>query len=194
LKNEYKTRIYGTLDIPELGFRFNATVENLNHLVYFNTSAIPTQHRGNIQVVSANWKQHLAWGILNWDNDLVYQVSSQPDILPLPDLTVYSNLYVKGTLSKVLLSHLGVDCRYHTTYYAPAYMPATGMFHTQNTVKIGNYPYMNAYVNFHLKRMRFFVMYSHVSRFFADPNYFSAPYYPMNPAIIKAGLSWNFYD
>lgn len=194
LKNEYKTRIYGTLDIPELGFRFNATVENLYHLVYFNTAGVPTQHNGNIQVVSANWKQHLNWGIFNWDNDVVYQVSSQSKILPLPNLTVYSNLYVKGTLSKVLLSHLGIDCRYHTAYYAPAYMPATGQFHTQATVKVGNYPYMNAYVNFHLKRMRFFVTYSHLSRLFANPNYFSAPYYPMNPAIIKVGLSWNFYD
>lgn len=192
--NEYKTRIFGTLDVPELGFHFNATVENLNNLVYFNASALPTQHTGNIQVVSANWKQHLDWGLLNWDNDVVYQVSSQSNILPLPALTVYSNLYVKGMLSKVLLSHLGIDCRYNTAYNAPAYMPATGQFYTQTAVKVGNYPFMNVYANFHLKRMRFFVMYSHVSRLFAKPNYFSAPYYPMNPAIIKAGLSWNFYD
>lgn len=194
LKNEYKTRIYGVLDIPELGFHFNATVENIYHPVYFNTAALPAQYDGNIQIVSANWKQHLSKGILNWDNDVVYQVSSRSDIVPLPHLTVYSNLYLKGTLSKVLLSHLGIDCRYHTAYYAPAYMPATGQFHTQKSVKVGNYPYMNAYVNFHLKRMRFFITYTHLSRLFADPNYFSAPYYPMNPAIIKAGLSWNFYD
>lgn len=193
-QNEYKTRIFGTLDIPSIGFNFNATVENLNHLVYFNTAAVPSQHSGNIQVLSANWKQHLSWGILNWDNDLVYQASSRQDILPLPTLTVYSTLYLKGMISKVMLSHLGVDCRYNTAYYAPAYMPATGQFYTQSSVKVGNYPYMNVYANFHLKRMRFFVMYSHISRFFAAPNYFSAPYYPMNPAIVKAGLSWNFYD
>jgi len=193
-RTEYKTRIFGSLDIPSIGFHFNATVENLNHLVYFNDAALPKQHSGNIQVLSANWKQHLSWGILNWDNDLVYQASSQQRILPLPNLTVYSNLYLKGVLSKVLLSYFGVDCRYNTSYYAPAYMPATGQFHTQTSVKVGNYPFMNVYANFHLKRMRFFVMYSHISRLFANPNYFSAPYYPLNPAIVKAGLSWNFYD
>lgn len=97
-------------------------------------------------------------------------------------------------LSQVLLTQVGVDCRYHTAYYAPAYMPATGQFHNQDAVMVGNYPFMNAYANFHLKRMRFFVMYAHVSRLFAEPRYFSAPHYPMNPAMLKVGLSWNFYD
>ncbi len=193
-QNEYKTRIFGTLDIPAMGFSFSATVENLNNLVYFNNQAIPDQYGGNIQVFTANWKQHLSVGVLNWDNELYYQASSHRDILPLPDLTVYSNLYLKGVLSQVLLSHLGIDCRYHTSYFAPAYMPATGQFHTQAALKVGNYPYMNVYANFHLKRMRFFVMYSHLSRLFAEPQYFSTPYYPLNPTIIKAGLSWNFYD
>jgi len=139
-------------------------------------------------------KQHLGAGILNWDNDVVYQLSSNQNVLPLPDLSVLSDLYLKFTLSKVLHSHLGIDCRYNTAYYAQAYMPATGLFYNQKELKIGNYPFMNAYANFHLKRMRFFIMYSHLSRFFVQPNYFSAPHYPLNPAIVKVGLSWNFYD
>jgi len=192
--NENKTRISGSLDIPALGFLANAGVENITNYVYFNNHALPAQYTGNIQVLSFNWKQHLGLGILNWDNDAVYQLSSNPEILPLPDLSVYSNLYLKFLISKVMTTHLGVDCRYHTEYYAPAYMPATGQFYTQQNIKIGNYPFMNVYGNFHLKRMRFFLMYSHLSRFFASPNYFSAPHYPLNPAIIKFGLSWNFYD
>lgn len=193
-KNEYKTRIRGSLSIPALGFSARAGVENITNIVYFNQKALPQQYDGNVQVLSINWKQHLEFGQLNWDNDLVYQLSSNQDILPLPDLTVYSDLYLKFKISKVLLTHLGVDCRYHSDYYAPAYMPATGQFYTQKDVKIGHYPLMNLYGNFHLKRMRFFVMYSHLSRLFANPNYFSAPHYPMNPAVLKVGLSWNFYD
>jgi len=193
-RNEYKTRVNGSLDIPALGFSFSASLENLTNHLYFNDEAVPEQYSGNIQVLSANWKQHLGLGILNWDNNLVYQASSYPTILPLPTLAVYSNLYLKGMVSKVMTTQVGVDCKYHTSYYAPAYMPATGQFYTQQSVLVGNYPYMNVYANFHLKRMRFFVMYSHVSRLFADPQYFSSPHYPLNPAILKAGLSWNFYD
>lgn len=193
-KNEYITKLSGNLDIPALGFKFKLMVENLTNHVYFNNSALPEQIDGSTQVLSANLNQKLRLGILHWDNDIVYQVSSDNLRLPLPTLSIYSNLYIKTILSKVLTTYLGVDCRYFSEYYANSYMPATGQFYTQQNVKIGNYPYMNAYGNFHLKRMRFFVMYSHLSRFFADPNYFSTPHYPLNPAALRVGLSWNFYD
>ncbi|MEA4839430.1 MAG: putative porin [Bacteroidales bacterium] len=191
---ENRTHISGMLNIPALGFTAKAGVENLTNMVYFNNDALPDQYSGNIQVLYFNWKQHLSAGIINWDNDVVYQLSSNRTILPLPDLTAYSNLYLKFLISKVMTSQIGIDCQYHSAYYAPAYMPATGQFYTQQETKVGNYPLMNVYGNFHLKRMRFFVMYSNISHFFAEPNYFSAPHYPINPSIIKFGLSWNFYD
>lgn len=194
LDKEQLASLHGSLDMPDLGFRFKATVTNLSNHVYFNEKALPAQYGGHIQILVAKWSQHLRLGVLNWDNQVTYQASSQPDIVPLPTLAAYSNLYLKGTLSQVLLTQVGIDCRYHTLYYAPAYQPATGQFHVQDDVKIGNYPFMNAYANFHLKRARFFVLYSHVSRLLANPAYFSAPHYPMNPAILKVGLSWNFYD
>jgi len=193
-KNEYKSLVRGSLSIPAIGFEAHAGIENLSNFIYFNTSAQPDQFSGNIQVLSLHLKQHLNAGILNWDNDVVYQLSSNQNVLPLPDLSVLSDFYLKFKLSKVLLSHLGIDCRYNTAYYAQAYMPALGQFYNQKELKIGNYPFINAYANFHLKRMRFFITYSHLSRFFAEPKYFSAPHYPLNPALVKVGLSWNFYD
>jgi len=192
--NEFQTSLRGRLIIPDLDIEAQACIDNLTNRIYFNTLAMPAQYLGNIQVMTLKIKDRLHAGIFNFDNSLVWQFSSNKDVLPLPDLSLYSDLYLKFKLSKVLSTHIGVDCRYNTSYFAPSYMPALGQFYNQNTVEVGNYPFMNAYGNFHLKRMRFFVMYSHVSRFFAQPNYFSAPHYPINPAIIKAGISWNFYD
>ncbi len=193
-RNEYKTRISGSLSIPALGFDLSAGVENISNYVYFDRKALPAQYDGQIQVLFAAWKQHLGYGIINLDNEAVFQLSGKEEILPLPRLSLYTNLYAKTKLFDVLTLQAGVDCRYHTAYYVPKYMPATGQFYLQDELKIGNYPFMNAYANFHLKRARFFVMYTHGSRWFADPNYFSLPHYPLNPAGIKAGLSWNFYD
>ena len=61
-----------------------------------------------------------------------------------------------------------------------------------NKVKIGNYPLLSAYVNFDLKRTRFYVQYYHANQ--SDGRYFWAPGYPMNPGGLHFGLSWNFYD
>jgi len=125
---------------------------------------------------------------------VVYQVCSNSDILPLPSVVLYHNLYFHDKWFSVLSIQFGVDVRYHTAYYAPTYMPATGQFYSQNKTMIGNYPVMNAYVNCHLKRTRFFLEYYHINNKFMTGEYFSMPYYPIDPAVVKLGISWNFYD
>jgi hypothetical protein len=119
-------------------------------------------------------------------------------VLPLPDINVYSNLYLDFKLAKKVLNvQMGADVRYFTEYYAPAFMPATGQFYLQpedDMVKIGNYPVVNVYLNAMLKRTRIYVMMYHVNQGMGNSMYFYAPHYPINPRLLKIGISWNFYD
>jgi hypothetical protein len=190
----YKTRLGGTFAIPTLGFDFNLSVDNLTDMVYFDKEALPQQHNGNIQVVAANLKQDFRVGSFTLENNVVYQLSSNQAVLPLPEIALYHNLYYHGLWFKVLNMQIGADVRYHTAYYAPSYMPATGQFFVQDKMKIGNYPVMNVYINAHLKRTRFFIQYYHLNQLFMQGDYYSMPYYPINPATLKMGLTWNFYD
>jgi len=190
----YRTHLGGTFSIPTRSFSLNVSVENITQYIYFDTDAFPAQFSGNIQVFAANLKQDFHVGKFALENNVVYQLSSHPGILPLPDFTLYHNLYYNDLWFKVLTIQLGVNLRYHTAYYAPNYMPATGQFYNQTTTKIGNYPALNAYINLHLKRTRFFVEYYHVNNLFMNGAYFSMPNYPIDPANVKLGVSWNFYD
>lgn len=190
----YTTHLGGVFSIPTLGFKFDLSVENISNYIYFNNKALPEQFAENIQVVGADLKQDFHIGKFTLENNVVYQLSSHQDKLPLPDITLYHNLYYHDLWFKVLSVQMGVDMRYHTAYYAPSYMPATGQFYTQNEMKIGNYPVMNLYLNAHLKRTRFFAQYYHVNQLFMKGDYYSMPYYPLYPAIFKMGLTWNFYD
>ena len=192
--NIYRTHIGGTFSIPTRLFSLNVSVENITQYVYFDSIAKPVQFSGNVQVLAVNLKQDFHFGKFALENNIVYQLSSQPGVLPLPDLTLYHNLYFHDVWFHVLSMQLGVNVRYHSAYYAPAYMPATGQFCTQATTKIGNYPVVNAYINFHLKRTRFFLEYYHINQKFTNDAYFSMPNYPIDPAIIKWGISWNFYN
>lgn len=190
----YRTNVGGTFSIPTRSFALNVSVENITKYVYFNADALPAQFDGNIQVLSANLKQDFRLGKFALENNVVYQVSSQQNILPLPTLALFHNLYFRDRWFNVLSVQIGANVRYHSAYYAPAYMPATGQFHSQSNVKIGNYPVVNAYANLHLKRTRFFFEYYHINQMFMKGAYFSMPNYPINPANFKMGLSWNFYD
>jgi hypothetical protein len=190
----YKSFLGGTFAIPTLDFNFNLSVENVTNHLYFNKQALPQQYDGNIQVLAANLKQDFHLGSFTLENNVIYQLSSNQSVLPLPEITLFHNLYYHGLWFKVLSMQIGADMRYHTAYYAPSYMPATGQFFVQDEMKIGDYPVMSVYINAHLKRTRFFAQYYHVNQLFMKGDYYAMPMYPINPATFRIGLTWNFYD
>ena len=193
-KKIYRTNIGGTFSIPTRSFSLNIGIENITQFIYFDTKALPAQFSGNVQVLAANLKQDFHVGKFALENNVVFQLSTQPGILHLPRFTFYENLYFHDIWFDVLSVQLGANLRYNSEYYAPAYMPATGQFYNQSITKIGNYPVVNVYLNCHLKRTRFFVEYYHINQMFMHGDYYSMPGYPIDPAIIKMGISWNFYD
>lgn len=198
MDKEFRTRIEGELSSERWKTRIKAGVENIKNFTYFNRQALPEQKSGSIQVVSATLQQDFKLGIFHLDNEVIWQKTSDGDVLPLPDLSLYHNFYMQFKLAKKVLSvQLGADMRYFTKYHAPAYMPVIQQFHLQpdnDRVEIGGYPMVNVYANFHLKRTRFYVMMYHVNQGAGRSNYFLAPHYPINPRLLKLGLSWNFYD
>ncbi len=200
LDKEFRTKVEGELNVKRWGTNIRAGLENIKNYTYFDYVARPAQFGSNIQVLFARLNQKLNLGILHFDNEVIWQKSSNQSILPLPDLSLYSNLYLDAKLAKRVLSlQFGVDVRYFSKYYAPTYSPGIQQFHLQtNNVDeralIGGYPIVNVYANFHLKRTRFFVMMYHVNQGMGDRNYFLVPHYPINQRLLKLGLSWNFYD
>lgn len=190
-----RTKIGGTFAIPTRSFSLNVSIENILNYVYFNSSALPEQYSGGVQIISANLKQNFKFGRFGLENNVVYQVSSNQDVIPLPMLALYHNLYYHDIWFKVLGIQAGVDMRYHSSYFAPILMPATGQFYVQNHTKVGNFPVMSAYLNFHLKQTRFFFEYFHLNQQFTKGvAYLSMPGYPIDPAIVKMGVSVNFYN
>lgn len=180
----------GELYIPFTRTTLSAGVENLQNYIYFNSEKQIAQHSDNVQVLMAKIDQRIRLGVFNWDNQVVYQTSSNESVIPVPQLSVYSNLYLKALIVNELTLQLGVDAHYHTKYMSPGYEPALLQFYNQNEKEIGNYPIATAYANMHLKQTRFFVMFYNIGAKFIRPyEYFSLPNYPVNPFILKLGLS-----
>ena len=198
MEKEFRTRVEGELNIDRWGTNLRAGVENVKNYTYLNQKAVPEQNSGNIQILSATLKQNFRAGIFHLDNEVTWQKSSNETVLPLPQFSVYSNLYLLTKLAKkVLTVQLGADVRYFTKYNAPAYTPSIQQFHLQpenDQVEIGGYPIVNVYANLHLKRTRLFAMYSHVNQGMGTRNSFLVPHYPINPSLLRIGVSWNFYD
>ena len=192
-----KTRRYkvaGNLIIPWSKTSFGIGVENIQNYVYFNSFGLPQQYGGNVQIFSASLTQPLKVGILHWDNTVYYQKTSNSTVLPLPELVIYSNLYIKFIAFKVLKVQFGVDCDYYTSYKSLNYQPATMSFTVQGDqpMYVGNYPLINVYVNARLYKTRFYIQYSHLNQGWFSTNSFFMPHYPMNPRRLELGLAIDF--
>lgn len=195
----YRFYVGGEVSYPYEWVKAKAKVgfENITHPIYFNSSGLPVQHTGNVQVITADARVDVTTPWVNLENSVVWQLSSD-STMPLPSISLYHNLYYHGWWAKkAMYAQIGIDVRYHTAYYAPVLNPATGQFCIQNQVKIGNYPVMNVYLNAYVKllKLKLFVQWQHFNYYFMKDSqaFLSMPDYAMNPAVIRAGAHWYFW-
>ncbi len=209
LDQELRTHIEGLFSLKRTKTKLRVAYDNLQNYTYFaqrynitedfgrsgNTVSV-RQSGKNISLLTLQLAQDFRFGPLNWQNVVTYQKSSDEDVLPVPMLNVYTNLFLHFKIAKVLTVDLGADARFFTKYKALDYSPALGQFTVQDNgaanVETGNYPIVNAYANMHLKHTRFFVMMSHVNASSGDS--FLVPHYPVNGRIFRFGVSWNFFN
>lgn len=199
-------RAQGVLNYQKTRTRFRFAFDEIRNYTYFASTftssddgrlynmAYSRQASSPITVLTAEVNQDLTFGPLNWETQLTWQKSTDQDILPLPAINVYTNLYLRFKIAKVLNCDFGADARYFTKYAAPDYFPSLGQYTVQandDKVKIGGFPLVNVYFNFKLSRARFFAMMSHIN---GGNKYFFTPHYPLNGRVFRFGISWNFAD
>ena len=210
LSPETHTHLEGIFSYDKTRTTLRVAVDEIQNYTYFgmsynNNDTVRTaltggvfQEAANINVLTLQLKQDFTLGPLNWENIITYQNSSMKSVLPLPTLNIFSNLYLKFKIARVLSVELGSCLTYFTAYEAPDYLPQISQFAVQKNgnskVEIGNYPFVDVYANMHLKRARFFVAFNHVNASSGTKNYFLAPHYPTNSRILRVGVSWNFYN
>ena len=215
-KQEMRTRIEGMLSYSLTNTRLRLAVEEIQNYTYFgmsydtnndgsgniigreNLTAGAYQEGSNINLLTAQLYQDFRLGPLNWENIITYQHSSNTDVLPLPALNIFSNLYLKFKIAHVLDVELGGNVTYFTKYEAPDFCPMINQFavqkNTASRVELGEFPFVDVYANLKLKGVRFFVMMSNVLYSSANRKYFTTPHYPMNGSVMHMGVSWPFFN
>jgi len=175
--------------------RFRIAYDLISDYVYLDQQVRPAQHSGTIHLISAALQEEFHWRKWGADANLLYQYVSDKTVLRLPEFTASLSLFPTLPLFKnACILQPGVDLFYNTAYYANAYMPAARMFYLQDEKEIGNYIYMDVFINLMVKRFRIYVKYQHLNSLWSEPRYYMVPHYPMQEAAFKFGMSWSFYD
>jgi hypothetical protein len=167
----------------------------VKNYVYFDQSAQPAQYSGTINIIKASLMDEFRWKVWGINAQLIYQMNSNKEIVRVPAFMARVSFCPTLPLfQNACILQPGIDLFYNTAYYASAYMPATRSFYLQDEKKIGNYAYMDVFVNLMIKRFRIFAKYEHLNALWGENRYYTVPHYPMQGGIFKYGLSWSFYD
>ena len=193
------TKIRARIDIPRWKLSAEAGYALLANYTFYDTLGIVRQHNGAISVISAALNKELVAGPMHFDNRLLFQYSSNPDVLPLPTLAVNLRWFIQFDIQPgVMQMQLGANGYWNTKWYSPAWNPALGVFYNQNKNLYNNGPYMDLFMNIQWKHLCLYVKYQNVGRGWPmeRKDYFTADGYTytvdgMNG--LKLGMFWPFY-
>ncbi len=197
---ENETRLEGSVEIPHVGLSATVSQSVLGNKVYYGERALPVQASDVVSVTGVYLREDLPIRLgsssINLNHRVMLQWSTDQKVVPVPLASVYlSYFYEFDVVRDVLKLQIGVDGRYNTRYFAPGYNPGVGQFYNQREKELGDYIWLDAFVNAKWKRMRIILKMAHLSDdMLGSRNFFSVLHYPMNRRVLKFGLSWNFYD
>ncbi len=185
----------GAIKMPERNFDISTEFSLVNNYIYFDSTANPNQYTDVFPVLSVSLKKGFNLWRFYFKNIINYQVPGKDDILPLPALSVYHSTWFEQSFIRGILNmQIGFDIYYSTSYKGYAYQPAISQFHLQNERMLGNYPFVDVFINFKHKRARIFFKSEHLNSGYLDPEYFTVLNYPRNERMFKFGVSWSFYN
>ena len=194
---EDETRFEVSLKIPSWALELSAWQGLVNNKIYYDAQSSVAQSSDAISLTSLYARKDFRLGGFHFDHRVLLQWSTNQEVIPVPLCSAFLSYYYEFWVerNKVLRMQVGVDGRYNTSYYAPSYNPALAAFYNQREYKIGDYPYLDAFVTAKWKRMRIFLKYQHANyNLFGNGRYLTTAGYPLNPGMFKFGISWGFYD
>lgn len=190
-----KSTLEAELSIPKWRFEAAFGYALVANMLYYDTTAVIRQHGTPISVMSASLHKDFTFWRLHFDNRALFQLSSAPDVLPLPKLALNLRWYFDLDVVKDVMNlQLGINAVANTRWWAPAYSPDVGQFHLQTREKYGNIPYCDIFANIQWKRASIYIKYTNAFQESWDrADYFSAYRYIKPASGIKFGIHWPFY-
>ena len=193
---ESETRFEVNFSVPDIALEVGAWQGVMTNMIYYGNDCRVAQNPGTVSLTSLYARKDFRFAGFHLDHRALVQISSDEHVLPVPTFSAYLSYYYEfWVVRDVLRVQVGLDGRFNTAYYAPGYNPALSAFYNQREVKIGNYPYLDAFVSAKWKRMRILLKLQHLNQnLFGNGEYFQVARYPLNPRMFKFGISWSFYD
>lgn len=167
----------------------------LENPVYYDTSGLPVQHAGRVNISSIRLRKRLHLGKWYWDQHWELQNSSDDRAVRIPGMLVWQSFYRQSEAFKGKMAlKTGFEGYYYSQFLAQVYNPSTRQFQLQDRVLIGNYPIIDFFTTFRVKTFRLFLRTEHLTQNLFGRRYYASPHQPWPPRTFRFGISWWFFD
>ena len=196
-ENDFKkvseSRLEASLQIPKWKLEAGFGYALVDGMIYHDSTSVIRQCLSPMSVMSAWLEENVRLWVLHLDNKLLFQLSSDQDVLPLPKLAAHLRYYIQFTVVKNAMDmQIGMDGLWTSKFYEQGYMPDLGVFYNQKEELLGGTPYFDAFVNVRWQTVSAYVKYTNALLGWPENNYFSAYHYIKPGRGFKFGVFWPF--
>ena len=190
------TKAEASVSVPRWKLDASFGYALLSNNIYYDTLGIARQNTKPMSVMTASLGKEFQFWKFHLDNRLLFQLSSNSEVMPLPLLALNLRYYFEFDVVKnAMRMQIGANGTFTTKWYAPAYNPVLGVFHNQNKEEYGNCPYIDLFVNVQWKRVSVFLKAINMNMGWPNESadYFTAAGYIAPQRTFKIGITWPFH-
>lgn len=162
---------------------------------YFDGSEWRNDTLNTITATSVHLRVPFKYGWFNIHPEIIYTLLNTS---MLPDLQIYSRVFVKGKLFKAKKLNLmtGFDVSYRTSYTVPTYVPSMDVIDLYNTSNqtAPSRVNLHAFFTLGIKDFNFYVRYENIGYYFQDKLTPVVEGYPVASSRIRLGIVWRFFN
>lgn len=195
--NTYAVRTYGNINVklPFALLQPNVNFTNLSNYIYFDTTATVRQTSENLSILQVGLNASFSWRYWKINTNLLYNKNLSADLIRMP--TYFANLqiyYERMFFRGALHGQIGTDVHYKSAFFANAYSAPLQQFRLQNRFTTDNYPILDIFFNFKVRRAMLFVKVVNILQDVVRQGYLVTPVYMGQPRSFEIGINWLFFD
>lgn len=150
----------------------------------------------NINLFSASVRGTLSWKTLYWQPQVIV-TSSSGNFSYIPQFDVRSKLFFNKRLFKArkLDFIIGVDLRYQAAYGLLSYDPSLDLYRLPaQQQKHQAVLELDFFTGFQIDDFRFYFKFENIDYFWNPQTNLQQAGYPVPPAVLRLGLTWDFFN
>lgn len=196
-ENERTVQVGGKIHLKPFNSRISAQFYNIDNYVYVDSDYKPQQLSSSVNLVQLGLQNSFEYKKFHLETSLMYQkVTSNDEYLPLPEFVGRATLYYQSQiLKKNSEIQLGLNAYYFTKFKSREFFPVTNEFKLQseNGRKIGEYPILDIFLHFKVKRMLIILEGQHFNSSFTGYDFYSTPGNPYIDFRLNVGILWYIF-